>query len=83
MPIFRLICGWYTLLAPVTLTHCRRQSVSYSIKNLFGQPKMSVQAAKRLSKSSIDWVRALEKAAAADKNALKVFKARQDAYISR
>ena len=44
---------------------------------------MSVQAAKRLSKSSIDWVRALEKAAAADKNALKVFKARQDAYISR
>ena len=40
-------------------------------------------SARRVSKSAIDWVKALEKASKADKDALRAFKARQDAYVSR
>lgn len=40
-------------------------------------------AAKRVSKSAINWAKALETIPAAEKDALRVFKARQDAYIAR
>ena len=67
-----------------TVTDCRGSSLRGDIfKQRVVTLAKTEMAAKRVSKSAIDWVKALENAPKVDKDALRAFKARQDAYVSK